>query len=183
MRSLGLYAWFGYDLSLEEALRRMRDAGFDSVMLWWGEFDGGVPLSRQPDLARRLGLEVANAHAPFAGCNHLWLPGEEGARYIDAVVRCALAGYAARSKPRIGRGSPSRLRIFVIRPIWPMCSMRSAGPPASATTAATPGWNSILRQGNPAASIFRGGTPTGCAPCICTTTTACWTATGFHSTE
>lgn len=89
MRSLGLYAWFGYDLSLEEALRRMRDAGFDSVMLWWGEFDGGVPLSRQPDLARRLGLEVANAHAPFAGCNHLWLPGEEGDRYIDAVVRCA----------------------------------------------------------------------------------------------
>lgn len=95
-RGLGIFAWFGYDLPLEESLRRISAAGFTHVLLWWGAFDGDVPLAAQPDLARRLGLEVENAHAPFDGCNDLWVPGEAGDAYARGLSRsleaCAAAG-------------------------------------------------------------------------------------------
>ena len=90
MRPLGIFVWFGYDLPLAESLRRIRAAGFDGVMLWWGAFDGDdVPLFRQPSLARECGLRVENAHAPFDGCNTLWLSGPEGDGYASGLIRCA----------------------------------------------------------------------------------------------
>ena len=58
MRPLSIFAWFGYELKLEESFRRIRSAGFDQVLLWWGEFEGDIPLREQPETARRLGLEV-----------------------------------------------------------------------------------------------------------------------------
>ena len=100
MRPLGIYVWFGYDLSVEESLRRIRATGFDQVLLWWGETEGQLPLSAQPDAARRLGLTVENAHAPFGGCNRLWLPGEEGDWYADQLVAC-LAGCAGAGVPAL----------------------------------------------------------------------------------
>lgn len=96
MRPLGIFAWFGYELPLEESLRRIKAAGFDQVLLWWGEFEGDIPLLDQPDTVRRLGLAVENAHAPFDGCNELWLPGERGERYVhllnDCIDGCAATG-------------------------------------------------------------------------------------------
>lgn len=83
---LGIYSWFGYELPLERAWALAREAGLDTVSLWWGEYDGGMPLRRQPEEARRLGLTVENAHAPFDGCNELWLPGEAGERYADGLI-------------------------------------------------------------------------------------------------
>ena len=56
MTGFGIFAYFGYDLPLEESLRRLAAAGFDTVSLFWGAFDGGPPLHRQPELARRAGL-------------------------------------------------------------------------------------------------------------------------------
>ena len=95
-RRLGLFAWFGYELPLEESLSRMKAAGFDSALLWWGEFEGTVALRKQPDLVRKLGLTVENAHAPFDGCNDIWLPGESGQAYADMLVKsvreCAECG-------------------------------------------------------------------------------------------
>lgn len=95
-RGLGIFAWFGYELPLEESLRSICAAGFTHVLLWWGAFDGDIPLSAQPELARRMGLEVENAHAPFDGCNDLWVPGEAGDAYARGLMRsleeCAAAG-------------------------------------------------------------------------------------------
>lgn len=88
MLPLGIFAWFGYELPLAESFRRIRCAGFDSVLLWWGEFEGDLPLKEQPDTARKYGLQVENAHAPFDGCNQLWLPGEEGDRYAESLIAC-----------------------------------------------------------------------------------------------
>lgn len=88
MLPLGIFAWFGYELPLTEALRRIRSVGFDQVLLWWGEFEGDIPLMEQPDAARRLGLTVENAHAPFAGCNALWQDGLDGDGYADRLIRC-----------------------------------------------------------------------------------------------
>lgn len=48
MRPLSIFAWFGYELKLEDSFRRIRAAGFDEVFLWWGEFEGDIPLREQP---------------------------------------------------------------------------------------------------------------------------------------
>lgn len=88
MLPLGMFAWFGYELPLTESLRRMKAAGFGRALLWWGEFEGDLPLAEQPDAVRRLGLEVENAHAPFDGCNALWLPGEAGDAYVQRLIAC-----------------------------------------------------------------------------------------------
>ena len=98
MTGFGIFAYFGYDLPLEESLRRLVAAGFDTVSLFWGAFDGGPPLHRQPELARRAGLRVENAHAPFDGVNALWTPGDDGDRYAASLVE-ALEGCAASGVP------------------------------------------------------------------------------------
>lgn len=98
MTGFGIFAYFGYDLPLEESLRRLAAAGFDTVSLFWGAFDGGPPLHRQPELARRAGLRVENAHAPFDGVNALWTPGDDGDRYAASLVE-ALEGCAASGVP------------------------------------------------------------------------------------
>lgn len=91
--SIGLYAWFGYDLSLAQSLEKIRRAGFDSVILWWSDAPDGSSRTAQAALARRTGLMVENAHAPFGRCNALWLPGEEGDRaaadLIAGIEDCA----------------------------------------------------------------------------------------------
>lgn len=86
--SLGIFAWFGYELPLKESLRLIKATGFDQVLLWWGEFEGDIPLLKQPETVRRLGLEVENAHAPFKGCNTLWMDGIQGDAYVDYLIRC-----------------------------------------------------------------------------------------------
>lgn len=85
---LGIFAWFGYELPLTESLKHIKNAGFDQVLLWWGEFEGDIPLMKQPDTARRIGLEVENAHAPFQGCNDLWTEGLGGDEYVNHLIRC-----------------------------------------------------------------------------------------------
>lgn len=81
-RRYGIYAWFGYPLPMPERLHEIALAGFDSVMLWWGDDfspkDG--PKDSHPDIARREGLYVENIHAPFKNAGRLWedsLAGEE----------------------------------------------------------------------------------------------------------
>lgn len=54
MRPLSIFAWFGYELKLEDSFRRIRAAGFDEVFLWWGEFEGDIPpagAARRPPTA------------------------------------------------------------------------------------------------------------------------------------
>ena len=36
MTGFGIFAYFGYDLPLEESLRRLAAACFDTVSLFWG---------------------------------------------------------------------------------------------------------------------------------------------------
>ncbi len=100
MHSVGIFAWFGYDLPLTESFRKIKSVGFESVLLWWGEFAGDLPLLEQPNCAARLGLRVENAHAPFDGCNDLWLPDQDGKGYADRLIQ-AISGCAATGVPTL----------------------------------------------------------------------------------
>lgn len=88
--SIGLYAWFGYAEKPDELMRPIRDAGFDSVLIWGGdeftEASGGK--EKQIDAARRAGLFVENVHMPFYGiANGLWMDNEEGERAMGIYRR------------------------------------------------------------------------------------------------
>lgn len=90
MNLYGIYAWFGYLLPLEERFRLIREAGFDCVMLWWGddfyELDG--EKTNHPKLARKHGLMVENAHAPYQFSNDLWNSGLDGDAYEELIINC-----------------------------------------------------------------------------------------------
>ena len=60
MRKRGIYAFFGYDLPVEESLRAVSAAGFDAVSLWSGEYDGGLSLARQAALPRPTAVSIHN---------------------------------------------------------------------------------------------------------------------------
>lgn len=72
---LGMYAWFGYRLPLEQRVRLIARAGFSTTGLWFGGDEELVAASMadgMPALARDVGLSVDNIHAPFEACNALW---------------------------------------------------------------------------------------------------------------
>ena len=86
--------WFGYPLELEDRLRLIKGAGFKSVLLWWAaESAFEPPIPRKAETARRIGLEIENAHLHFDGVNSLWLPGYEGEHYCAEL--CGLVASAA----------------------------------------------------------------------------------------
>ncbi len=71
-------------------MRLIADAGFDEVMLWWGdEYQGANGTKEQlPELARRRGLGVENIHVPFADANLFWKDGIGAASVFDLYMRC-----------------------------------------------------------------------------------------------
>ena len=62
----------------------IKEVGFDATMLWWDSDDKHI----QPALAKRIGLEVENIHAPFKNANSFWLQGEEGEDYLNLLMDC-----------------------------------------------------------------------------------------------
>ncbi len=85
MMKLGIFSWYGFQLSLADRLRAIRRAGFETVMLWWED-------EEMDDEARRaelmvdvadLGLGVENVHFPIGG-NEMW---SEDARVREGFVR------------------------------------------------------------------------------------------------
>ena len=82
LRGLGIFAWFGYDLPIENRLRLIKNAGFDATALWWGGND------KEPDLARKIGLEIDNIHTPFNNNTSIWFDGLDGEDYRDRLISC-----------------------------------------------------------------------------------------------
>lgn len=79
--------WFGYPLELDDRLRLIKEAGFQSVLLWWATASAyEPPIPRKVETARRYGLSVENAHLQFAGVNALWEAGDAGERYCAEMV-------------------------------------------------------------------------------------------------
>ena len=69
-----VYTWFGFRYPFEEIIRLIKEAGFNSVMTWWGdefkEIDG--EKENKPEIIRDCGLKLENVHFPFDGINSIW---------------------------------------------------------------------------------------------------------------
>lgn len=73
---LSIYSWFGFFEPVSSRLSRIRDAGFNGVMLAWEDETEPVHVSirDQVRMARERELRIVNAHAPYRGWNLLWYP-------------------------------------------------------------------------------------------------------------
>jgi len=94
----GIYSWFGYALPFEERIKLIKSAGFDSVMLWWGDDNvaiNGLKIN-QPAIVASCGLAIENAHLPFSGINVLWEDTTDGDVYEsnikNAIKECSQYG-------------------------------------------------------------------------------------------
>jgi sugar phosphate isomerase/epimerase len=71
---LCIFTWFGFRYPFEEIIKLIKEAGFQSVMTWWGDEpdDSALPKERQPDIVRKAGLHLENTHFAFGEVNSLW---------------------------------------------------------------------------------------------------------------
>lgn len=87
MRKYTIVDYFGYDLSPMERMRAIKAAGFDGIILLWADyFDPDYQMF--PEYARRAGLFVENAHAPYRYANAIWEVGPAGDEYAAHILRC-----------------------------------------------------------------------------------------------
>lgn len=83
MNRYSIFSWFSYELPIEERLALIKEAGFDAVMLWWGDNDRMV----QPKLTKEALLEVENAHAPCNNANSIWEDNAAGEEYVKTLFQ------------------------------------------------------------------------------------------------
>ena len=87
--------YFGYDLSPQERMRAIKQAGFDGVILLWANYFD-ADFKNFPEYAAKEGLFVENTHAPYLHSNDIWddtAAGEEYTRHIiECVSDCAAYG-------------------------------------------------------------------------------------------
>lgn len=73
-----------YSLPIEERLWMIKRAGFDATSLWWD----GEDKYLQPELARKIGLQIDNIHTPFNHPNELWLDNLNCEDYLNMLTSC-----------------------------------------------------------------------------------------------
>lgn len=90
MVKTGIFNWFGYSIDNKERMKLIKEAGFDSVLLWWSDeyndIDGDKELL--PGLARKNGLYIENVHAPYENANSIWEDGIDSKSIIDIYTGC-----------------------------------------------------------------------------------------------
>jgi sugar phosphate isomerase/epimerase len=79
--------WFGYNLSPQERMRFIKEAGFSGVLLLWADYFD-KDYKSFPDYARDAGLYVENAHAPYLNANELWKDNINGQKYCSEIIEC-----------------------------------------------------------------------------------------------
>lgn len=83
-----IHDYFGYQNEMKETYKLIAKVGFDGVMLGWCDFPSNPEYTKRINVryARESGLEVENLHAPFSGCNAIWLDSGRGDEYLHAVM-------------------------------------------------------------------------------------------------
>ena len=97
--NLSIVDWFGYDLSPQDRMRFIKEAGFDGVLLLWADYFD-KDYTRFPEYARNAGLYVENAHAPYMNANDLWKDTINGQNACKQLILC-IEDCAAHSIPTL----------------------------------------------------------------------------------
>ncbi|QHW29371.1 sugar phosphate isomerase/epimerase [Paenibacillus rhizovicinus] len=88
-----IYDWFGYNLTVKERYRLIKEVGFEGILLWWSDgfgrdcFGSGDYLNG-PQLAREAGLFIENIHVPVHNQNSLWSDDLAGSSVYDCYLQC-----------------------------------------------------------------------------------------------
>ena len=85
---ISIFAFFSHEFPFEKRFRLTKEAGFDSVLLWWGDDDTDQDHEEQPELARKAGLHIENIHVPFFGANNLWEDTPTGEFVLNHHLQC-----------------------------------------------------------------------------------------------
>ncbi len=90
---VGIYDCFGYggsyDISFEQRYKLIKEAGFDSVMLWWSDkFGRGAGYQDDVKLSLNAGLQIENIHAPVHEQEALSFDSLEGDSVFKSYLQC-----------------------------------------------------------------------------------------------
>ena len=85
--NLTIVDYFGYNLSPQERMDCIKNAGFSGVMLLWTNYFD-KDYKDFPKYARSADLYVENAHAPYMNANYLWEDSSKGRDYTQEIIMC-----------------------------------------------------------------------------------------------
>ncbi len=92
MKKIGVYAWFGGNVSIDDRFRAIKEVGFDSVALYWGDEypeitdENDKTIKKVQDIYK---LEVENFHAPYNTASDLFKDDDiKGEAVIDRYIKC-----------------------------------------------------------------------------------------------
>ena len=74
---IGITSINGISLSMEQRFSKIKDAGFQSIMLWWGN-DETDSRAKRVIPTHKYGLLIENAHATTDNLNVFWTDASEG---------------------------------------------------------------------------------------------------------
>ena len=82
---LGIYTSNGFEVSLDENIKALADAGFEATFFAWKP---NQDFSHRLNLYEKHGIILDSLHAPFANLNCMWRDGIEGDNYINLLCDC-----------------------------------------------------------------------------------------------
>lgn len=79
MRKTGVFSWYGYYADYRQRIEKIKNAGFDGIMIWWEDESGDWPISRfeMAERAKELELELFNIHMAGTDDNAIWNESKE----------------------------------------------------------------------------------------------------------
>ena len=84
---LSIHHYFGFKLGDEEVYRLIKQTGFESTALWWGNRNY-INYASHPDIARKAGLHIEYIHAPYSLINNIWTDSLEGDDIEQLLLSC-----------------------------------------------------------------------------------------------
>ena len=90
MKGYSIFDYFGYMIPMYERYKLICRSGFDSVSLGWAGYPDNPNETKHlnPELARKVGLNIENIHTPFEGANKFWMDLIDGDEYLDSQISC-----------------------------------------------------------------------------------------------
>lgn len=91
LNKLGLYAWFGGNVSIDSRFKAIKEVGFDCVSLYWGDDYLSLTGNKYETIKlvkEKYGLEVENLHTPYTNAYDLFSTDEDKA---NAVINLYLS--------------------------------------------------------------------------------------------